>query len=161
MQISRYDGTMTTAPHEAFVYEHMLLSRGALQGTPAHGRDFAIDRSATVLLARLEASGPMSVGELADAFGLDVSTVHRQVAAAMKAGLIERLPDPAGGPARKHRPTPLGSERLHEEFTGRTQAVERVTAEWSDDDVAQLTMLLRRFNEDAEAVRGQPWPRPE
>lgn len=150
---------MSSALHATLVYEHMLLSRAALQGTPPHEREFAIDRSATVLLARLEASGPMTVGELSEAFGLDVSTVHRQVAAAMKAGLIERITDPDGGAARKHRPTADGFRRLHEELDGRAGAVRRVTASWSDEDLTALTTLLRRFNQDVESLRDQPWPR--
>lgn len=145
--------------HDALVYEHMLLSRHALQGAPPHGREAPLDRSATVLLARLEAQGPMTVGELADAFGLDVSTVHRQVAAAMRAGLVERIPDPDGGVARKHRPTPDGARRLAEELAARRTASQRVTDGWSTQDVTTLVALLRRFNEGVEAVREQPWPR--
>lgn len=101
----------------------------------------------------------MSVGELAEAFGLDVSTVHRQVAAAMRAGLVERIEDPDGGAARKHRPTPEGSERLSAELAARRDAVARVTADWDDGDLATFVRLVRRFNEGVEAVRGQPWPR--
>ncbi len=146
--------------HDALVYEHMLLSRLTLHGLPAFEREPQLDRSATVLLARLAASGPMSIAELADAFGLDVSTVHRQVAAAMRAGLIERIPDPDGGVARKHRPTAEGERRLHEELAGRAATVERVTADWPAEDVADFVALLRRFNEGSERLRERPWPRP-
>lgn len=141
------------------VYEHMLLSRHVLQDVPPYARESALDRSATVLLARLEAEGPMTVGELADAFGLDVSTVHRQVTAAMKGGLIERIRDPEGGVARKHRPTEEGSRRLAAELKGRREATARATAGWSEDDIAAFVTLLRQFNESVEAVRGRPWPR--
>ena len=37
------------------VYENMLLSRYALQGAPPQSRREALDRSSTVLLARLQA----------------------------------------------------------------------------------------------------------
>lgn len=160
MQNPRYNGAVTGL-HETLVYEHMLLSRAALQGMAPHEREFALDRSATVLLSRLEASGPMSVGELAAAFELDVSTVHRQVAAAMKAGLIERIPDVAGGAARTHRPTADGARRLREELDGREGAVRRVTTDWTDDELATFAALLRKFNRDVETLRGQAWPRPE
>lgn len=141
------------------VYEHMLLSRHALQGAAPHGREHLIDRSAAVLLARLDAQGPMTVGELADAFDLDVSTVHRQVAAAMRRGLIDRAPDPDGGPARKHRPSPEGLRLLREELQGRRGAIAEVVSDWSDEDVDTYVTLLRRFNEGVESVRGKPWPR--
>ncbi|ALB02742.1 winged helix-turn-helix transcriptional regulator [Kocuria palustris] len=146
---------------KALMYEHMLMSRHALQGSAPRLRPETLERSAAVLLARLQASGPMSVGELAEAFDLDVSTVHRQVAAAMKSGLIERVEDPDGGSARKHRPSPEGANRLREDFRGRTDSVAAVTAEWADEDVEQLTRLMRRFNESVEAIRAQPWPRPD
>ena len=144
---------------EALMYEHMLMSRHALQGSAPRLRQAPLERSAAVLLARLGASGPLSVGELAEAFDLDVSTVHRQVAAAMKAGLIERVADPDGGSARKHRPTADGAARLREDFRGRTDSVASVTADWPPEDVAQLARLMRRFNESVEAIRAQPWPR--
>lgn len=152
---------MDRGAHAALVYEHMLMSRHALQGSAPHLREAALDRSATVLLARLEASGPMSVGELAAAFDLDVSTVHRQVAAAMRSGLIERIEDPDGGPARKHRPSEEGARRLRTELEGRVQAVRTVTDGWSDDELEALVGLMTRFNRSVEQIRAQPWPRPQ
>lgn len=146
-------------PHDALVAEHLLLTRHALQGVPAHEGHDPLDRSATVLLARLRAQGPMSVGEVADAFGLDVSTVHRQVAAAMRAGLVERIDDPDGGAARKHRPTPEGERRLADELAARRSVARRVTTGWEPDELATFVRLLRRFNQDVESDRGQPWPR--
>ncbi|WP_270259803.1 MarR family winged helix-turn-helix transcriptional regulator [Kocuria marina] len=141
------------------VYEHMLLSRYALQGAPPHSRTEALDRSSTVLLARLQAGGPMSVAELAQSFGLDISTVHRQVAAAMKGGLIERIQDPEGGVARKHQATEEGARRLADEFRARREASRRFLADWSPEDITTLATLTRRFNENVEASRGQAWPR--
>jgi DNA-binding MarR family transcriptional regulator len=149
-----------TDAHTRLTYEQMLLTRAALQGTPARNREWVLDRSAAVLIARLEASGPMSVGELAEAFGLDVSTVHRQLAAALKAGLVERIPDPEGGAARKHRPTTEGARRFHEEMSARAESFRTVTAAWTDEEVETFVTLMRRFNQGLEALRGQPWPRP-
>lgn len=144
---------------EGLVYEHMLLSRHALQGARPHDRDAPLDRSATVLLSRLVAEGPLTVAELADAFDLDVSTVHRQVAAAMKNGLVERISDPTGGLARKHHATEDGTRRLAAELDARRVSAERVVAGWADEDLDTVVTLLRRFNEGVEEVRGKPWPR--
>lgn len=41
---------------------------------------------------RLEVQGPMSIGELSDAFGLDASTLNRQAAAVLRAVPAERVP---------------------------------------------------------------------
>lgn len=141
-------------------YEHMLISRHALQGSAAHDREPALDRSATVLLARLAAQGPMSVAELADAFDLDISTVHRQVAAAMKYGLIERVGTREGGNARKHVPTEEGARRLSAELDSRAEAVQKVVGQWDEAELDQLVSLMRKFNRDVEELRGKPWPRP-
>lgn len=146
-------------PLNELVYEQMLLSRYALQGAPPSTRTEALDRSSTVLLARLEAGGPMSVAELAQSFGLDISTVHRQVAAAMKSGLIERIKDPEGGVARKHQPTAEGVRRLEDEFRARHGSFERFVADWPREDVATLARLTRRFNESVESSLGHSWPR--
>ena len=80
-------------PVEGIMYEHMLLLRVATQGVAPYGRSSALERSATVLLARLEAGGAMSIAELAEAF--------KPVAEALeaKAGEIEQaLLDVQGSP---------------------------------------------------------------
>lgn len=141
------------------VYEHMLLSRHAASGAHPDGRRDALDRSATVLLARLVDEGPMTVAELADAFDLDVSTIHRQVAAAMKHGLVERIDDPGGGLARKHRPTPEGEGRLRAELDVRGFHLDEIVAEWPEEDLNTFVTLLRRFNQSSEQLRAKPWPR--
>ena len=150
---------MGSESYAGMVYEHLLLTRYALQDTALFGRTAALDRSATVLIARLEAQGPMSVGELADAFGLDISTVHRQVAAAMKAGLIERIQDHKGGAARQHRPTEEGSRRLAEELAARQGALREATSDWSKQDLEAYVRLTRRLNQGIEQLRDRPWPR--
>lgn len=151
---------MDYGSHARLAYEQMLASRHALQNLPAHEREWELDRSATVLLSRLESQQPMSVGELAEAFGLDVSTVHRQIAAAMKAGLIERIPDPAGGHARKHRPTEEGLNRLHSELEYRAHTLSRATEDWREGELETLVALLNKYNQSMEKLRGQHWPRP-
>lgn len=141
------------------VYEYMLMSRYAVTGTHPDGRRDALDRSAMILLARLVAEGPMTVAELADAFDLDVSTIHRQVAAAMKNSLIVRIDDPGGGVARRHRPTAEGRRRYEEELAARQTYVEKVVANWPTEDRHTFTAYLRRFNQDMERLLDRPWPR--
>lgn len=144
---------------DMMVYEHMLLSRIPLHGVEPYGRQALMDRSAAVLLSRLTAEGPMSVAELAEAFDVDVSTVHRQIAAAMKHGLVEKIADPDGGAAKKHQPSPEGAELLEQEFAARRDSAAAVMDEWSAEDVATYARMLRRFNQSVEEKRGKPWPR--
>lgn len=144
---------------DEMVYEHMLLSRVALQGVEPVGRKALMERSAAVVLSRLRAQGPMTIAELSEAFDVDVSTVHRQIAAAMKRGLVERIDDPEGGTAKKHQPSPEGLALLKEEFEGRRESAAAVMEDWSEQDIAAYAAMLRRFNEAVERKRGKPWPR--
>lgn len=141
-------------------YEHMLSSRYALHNAPPHGREWSLDRSAALLLSRMDVEGAMSVSELAEALDLDISTIHRQVAAAMKSGLVERIKDPDGGQARKHRPTEKGLDQLREEFRSRDNLSRQVTQSWTAEEVESFLTLLTRFNQDLESLRGSEWPRP-
>lgn len=134
-------------------YLHLHKSKGRREGS-------TLERSAYILLSRIRVQGPMSIGQLGDAFGLDASTLNRQTAAAMRAGLVERIPDPEGGMARKFRITAEGERRLDEEREGAIHALEQIMADWSDEDIAAFADYLKRFNTDIERLDGRPWPRP-
>ncbi|KUL46624.1 transcriptional regulator [Streptomyces violaceusniger] len=118
-----------------------------------------LDRSGYLLLSRLDAEGAMSIGQLADAFQLDVSTVNRQTGALLRAGLVERIPDPAGGLARKLRITPQGADRMAAERTCRQTDLSRLLESWPSDEVARLEDVLTRFNREVERQEGRAWPR--
>lgn len=148
-------------PTRRLEYEQMLLSRH-LHMSKANGRrkDGALERSAYILLSRIRVQGPMSIGELSDAFGLDASTLNRQTAAALRAGLVERIPDPEGGIARKFRLTKEGERRLDEEREGNVRSLDEIMADWSAEEIAVFADCLKRFNADIERLHGSPWPRP-
>ncbi|MFD9502591.1 MarR family winged helix-turn-helix transcriptional regulator [Streptomyces sp. NPDC060035] len=142
-------------------YEQMLLSRhGLLQHRDGRTKDGGLERSAYILLSRLRVQGPMSIGELSDAFGLDASTLNRQTAAVMHTGLAERIPDPAGGMARKFRITDKGARLLDEERERTVRSLGRVMADWPEQDIAAFAAYLKRFNTGIERLGGRPWPRP-
>ncbi len=137
--------------------ELTLLARHQLSSshqTP----DLDLDRSGYQLLSRLEL-GPLSLGGLAEAFKLDVSTVNRQVATLRRNGLVERFPDPAGGVAKLLRPTKRGLDVLRRDREVRHGHVATVLADWDPDDVVRLQELLARFNMSIEQLEGRPWPR--
>ncbi|MFD4692715.1 MarR family winged helix-turn-helix transcriptional regulator [Streptomyces sp. NPDC058463] len=142
-------------------YEQMLLSRhGLLQHRDGRAKDGGLERSAYILLSRLRVQGPMSIGELSDAFGLDASTLNRQTAAVVHTGLAERIPDPAGGMARKFRITDEGARLLDEERERTVRSLRRVMADWPEQDIAAFAAYLKRFNTGIERLGGRPWPRP-
>ncbi|MGI5158470.1 MarR family winged helix-turn-helix transcriptional regulator [Microbispora sp. CA-102843] len=136
-------------PTHLIEFETMLL-----------GRHRHLDRSAYLLLSRIRMTGPMSIGQLSEALGLDVSTLNRHTSALLRAGLVERIPDPDGGIARKFRLTEEGERRLDEEREKNILGLEKVLADWTAEDVAAFAASLRRFNTDIERLAGRPWPRP-
>lgn len=149
-------------PTHRVEFEQMLLSRYLhLHKNKGRREDSVLDRSAYILLSRIRMEGPMSIGQLGDAFGLDASTLNRQTAAAMRAGLVERIPDPEGGMARKFRITEEGELRLDQERAGTVASLDRIMAEWPDEDIARFADYLQRFNGDIERLHGMPWPRPQ
>lgn len=120
-----------------------------------------LDRSAYLVLSRLDTEGAMSIGQLADAFQLDVSTINRQTGALLRGGLAERIPDPDGGLARKLRVTALGTERLTAERDRRRTSLARLLEDWTPEDLSRFGEALTRFNREVEAQDGRPWPREE
>jgi DNA-binding MarR family transcriptional regulator len=148
-------------PTDLVEYEQMLLGRHQhLRKGGFRRRPDGLERSAYILLSRIRVQGPMSISELSDAFGLDASTLNRQTAAVLRAGLVDRIPDPEGGMARKFRLTEEGERRLDEEREGHVQDLDRIMDGWSPEDVAAFAGYLQRFNTDIERLTGRPWPRP-
>ncbi|WP_433684229.1 MarR family winged helix-turn-helix transcriptional regulator [Nocardia sp. CA-119907] len=147
-------------PIDEIELETMLLGRRMNPGTSRRREGAHIDRySSYVLLSRIAVEGPMSVGQLSDAFGLDSSTVHRQTNAMLSDGLVERIPDPEGGMARKFRITNEGQHRLELERTANIEGLGVVLADWTPEEVAGFAAYLRRFNADIERLEGRAWPR--
>lgn len=138
-------------------YELTLLSR---YHALVQRADLHLDRSAYLLLGRLELEQPMSLKELSCAFRLDISTINRQIGALRRQGLVERVEDPDGGLARKVRPTAEGLAKLHEDRRHSTAGVAKVLDGWSPQSRRALSELLLEFNQSVEGLEGRSWPRP-
>ncbi|MER7454462.1 MarR family winged helix-turn-helix transcriptional regulator [Nocardia beijingensis] len=140
-------------------FELSLLSRH-FPATLLRRPGFQLDRSAYLILTRLELDHPLSLRELSEAFQLDVSTINRQVGAMRKQGLVERVPDPDGGIARKIRASTKGLELLAADRKQSRQGIGAVVAEWTEDDIDLFSRLIARFNQSVEDKEANPWPRP-
>ena len=139
-------------PTHLIEFEMMLIGRHLNFFGPRRRDAGRLDRSAYTMLSRLSAQGPMSIGQLSDAFGLDSSTVNRQTSALLKGGLAERI-------AGKFQITEDGARRLDHERARAIESLERVLAEWDAEDVVQFARYLERFNIDIERMSGSPWSR--
>ncbi|XVQ14816.1 MarR family winged helix-turn-helix transcriptional regulator [Spirillospora sp. CA-255316] len=147
-------------PARRIEYETMLIGRHRdMTVLRAIRGDRHLDRSAYLLLNRILLEGPMSIGQLSEAFGLDASTLNRQTSAMLRAGLVERIPDPEGGIARKFRITDEGLRRLEHERTANLQGLQKVLADWTPAEISAFADMLTRFNTDVERLAGRPWPR--
>ncbi|RBM11725.1 MarR family winged helix-turn-helix transcriptional regulator [Streptomyces sp. PT12] len=105
-----------------------------------------MDRAAYLLLSRLAEEGPAGVKALACGMGIDSSTVTRQVAPLVEAGLVRRAADPADGRAVVLQISPLGSERLAEVRDSRRRLISTLTEGWTPQERADFCALLTRFN---------------
>lgn len=144
---------------DALELELLLLGRHTAMVTSDVTTPPRLDRSAYLLLTRLELSGAMTLKELADALRLDVSTVNRQSAALLRAGLAERIPGTADSIARRYRPTAEGLALLHADRDDRREQLRELIAAWDGADTRSLVQSLRRFNEQIEARQCITWPR--
>ncbi|MFE1950686.1 MarR family winged helix-turn-helix transcriptional regulator [Streptomyces sp. NPDC059524] len=142
-------------------FETMLFNRHAyLFAHRARASIWNLDRSAYILLTRIQMVGPMSIGQLSEATGLDASTLNRQTAAMTRQGLVERIPDPDGGIARKFRITEEGERALDGDRARNLGILEDLMDDWSPAEAATFTASLHRLNRAIERLDGRPWPRP-
>ncbi|MCP2327651.1 DNA-binding MarR family transcriptional regulator [Hamadaea flava] len=112
----------------------------------------ALDRAAYLLLRRLAEHGPAQINALAEALGLDGSTVTRQVSALERDGLVERSKGPQDGRVILVSPTPAGLARVESVRQARVALYEQILANWDDADRTALSRLLARLNHDMDAV---------
>ncbi|MET9224120.1 MarR family winged helix-turn-helix transcriptional regulator [Streptomyces sp. NPDC088197] len=106
----------------------------------------SMDRAAYLLLNRLDREGPMGVKALAEAMGIDSSTVTRQVAPLVDTGLVKRTSHPEDGRAVVLALSPRGRSRLDAVRDSRRRLMAEVTDEWTPREREIFTELLARFN---------------
>jgi DNA-binding MarR family transcriptional regulator len=133
---------------ERLQHEVALFARRAEQtrlGGVGKARN-SMDRAAYLLLNRLDQEGPMGVKALAEAMGIDSSTVTRQVAPLVDTGLVKRTSHPEDGRAVVLALSPRGRGRLDEVRDSRRQLMAQVTETWTTQEREIFTELLVRFN---------------
>ena len=107
-----------------------------------------LDRSAYTMLGHLYDEGPLRLTDLAHVFGLDLSTVSRQVATLQAAGWVRRHRDPTDRRAFLLATTLTGRDALRRTRAHRRQRLHDVLATWPAGDVEVLAGLLERLNAD-------------
>ena len=106
------------------------------------------DRAALVLLFPLERLGPLRQGALADLVHADPSTISRHVAVLVERGLVRRVADESDGRASRLVVTDAGLAAIVALRRERETHLERVTADWSPENLATLSALFGRLLDD-------------
>jgi DNA-binding MarR family transcriptional regulator len=104
-----------------------------------------VESASQLLLHIVGTEGPMRTSLLAASAHSDLSTVSRQSAALVTAGLIERQADPADGRACLLALTPEGRETLAEHRRSGLAFFAQVLDGWTADELSQFGHLLTRF----------------
>jgi DNA-binding MarR family transcriptional regulator len=112
--------------------------------------DLGAEFSALMLLFPLRFNGPMRVTDLAEIKRADPSTVSRQAAQLVKAGLARREADPVDGRASRLAVTDAGlaaCARLHD---AREALVADVLRDWPAERLEAFLGLFSQFNTAVE-----------
>jgi DNA-binding MarR family transcriptional regulator len=106
-----------------------------------------LDRASYLLARTLDATGPLSVKELASRLGLDATTVTRQVAAMELRVLLYRRSDPNDGRVTLIELSAKGQRAMSAVQRARRERVRHLFAEWPRRDQLEFGQLLGRFND--------------
>ena len=108
--------------------------------------DINLERSAYGIMAKLADEGPQQLGALAAAFGLDPSTITRQVQALEELGLAIRETDPSDRRASILDLSPNGREVFAQTRAHRRSRLRQALSDWPDADLDDFARLLKEFN---------------
>ena len=114
--------------------------------------DLGAEFSALMLLLPLRASGPMRVTDLAELKQADPSTISRQVAQLVKAGLARREADPVDGRASRLAVTEAGDAACERLRAARVALLSEALSDWPAERVSTFTGLFEEFNSSIEAL---------
>jgi DNA-binding MarR family transcriptional regulator len=134
--------------------EHLLRLNASrkVHSQRADAADVSISPPGWVLLRRISADGPCSLGELAEGTAMDPAATGRQIRQLEQQGLVERstseddgrvtlVAATAAGLAAERRIRAVGAQHLGDAL-----------ASWSDADLQALAVLLSRFVQDLRPV---------
>nr|WSZ97115.1 MarR family transcriptional regulator [Streptomyces sp. NBC_00857] len=117
-----------------------VIKRGLARVLPAD-----CPAGSAAVLTLLDRHGEMRMSRLAELLAVDMSVTSRHVAHVVDRGWIERCPDPADKRSRILRLTPAGRELLDELARRTTDMFAHKLADWTDDEVGQLSTMLDRL----------------
>jgi DNA-binding MarR family transcriptional regulator len=109
-------------------------------------RTYPLERAHYLLIRLVEEEGPQPIGEIARLLLLDDSTVTRQVAAMVEAGLVGKQTNPADGRSSLVAVLPAGREKAEAMRRERLARIENLFREWSEAERLDAARLIARLN---------------
>ena len=128
----------------------MLLRRVQSIHISTSSGEMDLDRSAYGILCQLADKGCQRLGALATAFGLDPSTITRQVQALERAGLVSRRADDEDRRASILDLTEEGRTVLEHTRAYRRGRLQQILDDWPGTDREELARLLTKFNDSIQ-----------
>jgi DNA-binding MarR family transcriptional regulator len=105
----------------------------------------SVETATQAVLQIVAAEGPMRTSALAASAQSDLSTISRQVAGLVAAGLLERRADPMDGRASLLAVTTDGAAVVAQHEEARAAFFADVLDGWSADELQQFASLLGKF----------------
>jgi DNA-binding MarR family transcriptional regulator len=142
--------------HEALIDVVGFFNRPQNDAILLREAGVSLDRALFPLLVLIQRRGPLGVGELADRVGRDYTTVSRQVAKLENLGLVARRPGKTDRRVTEAVVTEKGQAMSKMLDAARERLATIALAEWSEQDLKDLTRLLRRFADNLVQGPGKP-----
>lgn len=114
--------------------------------------------AAVTVLSALDRNSELRMSRLARLLDVDMSVMSRHVAYGVERGWIDRAPDPLDKRSRLLRLTARGTDVLRASSGRAAEVIADHLADWSDDDVEQLSALLARLRVSFGDSRPGPLP---
>ncbi len=123
----------------------LLRRTSAIHAGTAEGhRD--LERASYGILCLILDEGPRRLGDIAAAYGLDPSTITRQVHAVVAAGLATKRPDPADRRASLLSLTDEGRAAIIATREIHRASLRKILEGWTPAELEELGAGLSRFN---------------
>ncbi|MGH7634397.1 MAG: MarR family winged helix-turn-helix transcriptional regulator [Gemmatimonadaceae bacterium] len=110
-----------------------------------------LDRPTNVALAMLE-DGPLRISDLADACGVDTSTMSRLIERLSARGFVERSADPQDRRAALIEASEGGRAVQRQLRAFREESLKKMLSDWKPIEREQFALLLSRFVGDADEL---------
>jgi DNA-binding MarR family transcriptional regulator len=130
----------------------ILLRRGQRIHLTTTSGGLDLDRSAYGILCQLADEGPQRLGALAHTFGLDPSTITRQVQALESNALVRRSQDPTDRRASILALSDEGREVLDRTRDHRRARFRSAMSDWAPEELDEFARLLARFNASMDTL---------